>query len=183
MKPVVVISCLLSSWMLTSHATIYSWTDENGNVVYSDMPRPGADAIDLRARVQNVSDGQSAVAGYQPQQESAPQAQPAIAISDPAHEATIRSAEGNLMVTAQLSIPAGVTQRLQLLVDGQKQGEPQASSVFALTGVERGSHQLQLQLVNNQGSVLASSEAIQIHMHRPSVLHPKNKPPVPTPRN
>ncbi|GGA86385.1 hypothetical protein GCM10011369_30550 [Neiella marina] len=183
MKSVVVVCCLLASSALTSHATIYSWTDENGNVVYSDMPRPGADAIDLRARVQNVADSQSAGNSYQPQPEKPAHPQPTVAIIDPSDDATIRSAEGNLMISAELTIPAGVTQRLQLLMDGQVQGEPQTATTFVLTGVERGTHQLQLQLVNHQGSVLSASQAIQIHMHRPSKLHPKNSPTVPAPTN
>ncbi|MBW8191157.1 DUF4124 domain-containing protein [Neiella marina] len=183
MKPVVVIFCLLSTWTLTSNATVYSWTDENGNVVYSDLPRPGADTIDLRARVQNVTDTATALPTLQTASTSESIPQPAISISEPENDATIRSAEGNLMIAAELAIPAGVTQRLQLLIDGETQGKPQREKTFVLTGVERGTHTLQLQLVNNQGSVLASSPTTTIHMHRPSKLHNAKTGPVPTPLN
>lgn len=184
MKRVVVICSLLSLLALTSQATVYRWTDENGNVVYSDTPKPGATSVDLRSRVQNVADATAANSANSKGSDPAPAApKPALAIIDPANDATIRSSEGNLVVSADLAIPPGITQRLQLLVDGQPQGQPQGAATFVLTGVERGTHTLKLQLVNDLGSKLAESETITIHMHRPSKLHSTKRGPVATPTN
>lgn len=186
MKPIVVICWLLSLVAITCHATVYRWTDENGNVVYSDTPKPGATSVDLRSRVQNVADASATNATAAEAQQNDVEAKTpraALAIIDPANDATIRSSQGNLVVSAELAIPPGITQRLQLLVDGQPQGEPQGASTFVLTGVERGSHTLQLQLVNELGSQLAVSKSITIHMHRPSKLHSNKRGPVATPTN
>ena len=61
------------------------------------------------------------------------------------------------------------------MIDGKAYGGSQTDLTWLLTNIDRGSHQIQIQLLKN-GKILASSESITVYLHRVSQARPKNSP-------
>ena len=168
------ILALCYSIAFSSFATdtkVYRWVTEDGRVIFSDQPAPGAKPIDLTAKVQNVTESiKTTPLPVQPEPSLGKSIQLTfLGIED---QATVRNATGQLTVTAYIDIQIGITQKLQLWLDGNVTGKPQSSMQFHLTNIDRGEHTLQLKLINTIGDVLSQSKVITFFMHRPSQKSP-----------
>ena len=93
-------------------------------------------------------------------------------ISPPDGEA-LRANSGNFEVRAQIEPDLRQGHHLRLLLDGDPQGTAQASSTFRLTRVERGEHQLRLEIVDDDGGLVFAGEPSTFHLLRHSRLHPQ----------
>ena len=85
----------------------------------------------------------------------------------------LRANSGNFEVRAQIEPELRQGHHLRLLLDGDPQGAAQASSTFQVTGVERGEHQLRLQIVDDGGGLVFAGEPSTFHLLRHSRLHPQ----------
>ena len=85
----------------------------------------------------------------------------------------LRANSGNFEVRAQIEPDLRQGHHLRLLLDGDPQGAAQASSTFRLTGIERGEHQLRLQIVDDDGGLVFAGEPSTFHLLRHSKLHPR----------
>ena len=85
----------------------------------------------------------------------------------------LRANSGNFEVRAQIEPDLRQGHRLRLLLNDKPQGAAQASSTFQLTGVERGEHQLRLQIVDDDGGLVFAGEPSTFHLLRHSKLHPR----------
>ena len=94
-------------------------------------------------------------------------------ILSPADGEGLRANSGDFVVQAQVEPELRQGHRLRLLLNGSAQGTAQASSTFPLTNVERGQHQLQLQIVDENGGILFEGEPTTFHLLRHSILHPR----------
>ncbi|MGE3775396.1 MAG: DUF4124 domain-containing protein [Gammaproteobacteria bacterium] len=169
--------CLPLSGPLAAEA--WRSVDADGNVEYSDMPRPGAVRIPLPeprtvpARVpEPVEDTMPATSGEHAQE--LPRnavAYREIAIVDPADDDTLRDNGGNLIVSVSLK-PALQKQfghRLQLLLDGAVYATGAVSN-FAITELDRGTHTVQAVVLGIDDAPLATSAPVSFHLHRTSIL-------------
>lgn len=100
-----------------------------------------------------------------------------IAIASPKPEETIHDNTGSVAVVVVSGdgavAPDGVS--IRVFLDGQPYGPVQHSRSFTLTGVERGEHTLQVQLVNAAGKMLASSNTVKFYMWQASRRFPGRK--------
>lgn len=147
-------------------AEIYKWVDENGNIHFSDKAQPGAETVTLPP-TQTFSPPKTS-APLPPTPEITRQATATytkIMIVQPQDQETIRSNQGLLSVVTRVEPELNKDDKLQLLYDGSPIGNPQTELIFTLTKVFRGSHTLQLQVLNENGSVIASSSPVTIFMH------------------
>lgn len=138
---------------------------------FSDRPSPDAEPVQLPpANVQDFPDAPASPVkrGAAPE----PFTYEQIAIIEPANEATVRDNQGNVQVVAQVEPPLRTGHRLQLLLDGQPAGPAQRGNQFRLTGVDRGSHQLQLQVLDAEGDVFAQGPVVTLYLHQASRLAP-----------
>lgn len=157
-------------------APVYRHIDGDGNVVYSDEPRTGS-RVDLKPIT--VVDPES---GATSAPSSAPAATPEPAfeykrftITSPSNEQTLPTGQaGNVQV--QLAIEPALQRgdRVQLRVDGEIRQSPMHTSVFALSQLERGEHQLQADLIDAQGRVRLSTPPVTLYVQRASVNLPAN---------
>ncbi|AHE67160.1 DUF4124 domain-containing protein [Legionella oakridgensis] len=160
------------------HAQIYKWTDSNGNVYFSDKPHPGAEKIEL-PEVQTFSSPAPSSESSAAMQQEAIEASTdyAMTILAPKDQETIRNNQGYVAVNVQLEPSLKANDKLQIIFDGKALGKPQATTVFALQNINRGSHTIAVQLVNEQGDVLKTSPSVTIFMHRPRVgMVPQTRP-------
>ncbi|WP_305369902.1 DUF4124 domain-containing protein [Photobacterium leiognathi] len=171
-------------WTAASSAqasTIYSWTDENGVVHFTDQPQtPDATAYPLSVTEVSGNIEQTADTIAAQTTDVAVVEEPAktittVSLVSPMHEQTIRNNEGIINIHAVTNSKLNNQTQAQLVLDGVVKGDPQTELTWTLDNVDRGSHQLQIQLVKG-GKVIASSDSITVYMHRATVKANKPKP-------
>jgi len=157
--------------MSSGAETIYKWVDETGQVHYSDVPRQGAVEIEI-APVQTfssptVTQGSApAIAGDDDQSEN----YDFVEIANPAAEETIWNTGG--LVTVAVSLQPGLTMGHQMVLymdDQQVAVFPSMSSSVQLQNVERGSHKLRVDVVDENGRQLISSASQTFYYQQTSV--------------
>lgn len=147
-------------------AKVYVWRDENGVLVFSDNPRPGAEEAKLKENNINMPSVDTSILDIKPQK--IPDKYQVV-ISQPEQNATIRDNSGSVFIAGGIKPIFKRGHLIQLLLDGVPHGKPQAYSMFALRNIDRGEHQIKMELLNEKGKIIASSEAVTFYMHRASV--------------
>lgn len=159
-----------------SAATVYSWVDENGVTHFTDAPPSNKKHTSMHFAEPTVVTSEEAqalspqITAKLPSAEKDPQAPEikaasAVSITSPQQEATVRDNQGIIIVSVETNQPLSDQQHLLLLIDGQAVGSPQKKPLWQLNNVDRGEHQLKVQLLNN-GKVIASSKSITVFLHR-----------------
>jgi len=152
---------------------VYRWVDGEGNVIFSDTPREGAEKVQLRETT--IVPGERPTVKLSPDDAvpEVPVALPytAATIVEPPDQGTLRNDQ---MVTVTVGLaPALQTafgHRLQLFVDGQPHGGPALAASFVLEGVERGAHTLEAVVLGDQGEELIRTPSSTFFLHLPSVI-------------
>ena len=93
-------------------------------------------------------------------------------IVSPANDTAVRNNAGNLTVRGQVSPSLESGHRVQLLLDGVPQGAPRRTLEFSLENIDRGTHHLQVRIVDSGGKVLFAGAPSTVHLLRHSRLHP-----------
>lgn len=171
---------LLFAWTLltvagVANATqIYKSVDADGNVVFSDLPpAPGtaAEPVELPAANTFTAPATGVQPGRRgPEQDSAAGSRyHSLRVLDPPNDAGIRENDGNVVVTAELQPALRSGHSLQLYLDGVLHQAAQAPQ-FQLINIDRGTHVLELRVVDEAGNVLATSDPSVFHLQRRSLI-------------
>lgn len=168
---------LLFSLLLTGIATadtVYRWVDENGKVHYSDTPVKNAQEYESKENTLNqVKVNHSNLPTTKAQAEPGIQYQ--VTVISPTEEATVRDNNGDFSATASVMPETPKGAKLQLILDGTPHGPAQSANHFNLKAIDRGEHQLVVQLIDQSGKVLASSPTRRVFLHQANI-QPKVKP-------
>lgn len=155
--------------------TIYKVVQQDGTVLYTDQPVPGAIAIDLSSvntstmpRLATVPPDKRT---SKDDNDSGPQY--VVKVVSPTPEATIRDNTGQIAITATVSpnVPNG---EFNLFLDNSKIASQNFGS-FILDGINRGAHTFFISVTDNTGKTLASSEPQTFYMHQVSILTRPNR--------
>ncbi|WP_318442295.1 DUF4124 domain-containing protein [Photobacterium leiognathi] len=177
----VLISLIWTAASSAQASTIYSWTDENGVVHFTDQPQtPDATAYPLSVtevsgNIEQTADTIAAQTTDVAVVEEPEKTITTVSLVSPMHEQTIRNNEGIINIHAVTNSKLNNQTQAQLVLDGVVKGDPQTELTWTLDNVDRGSHQLQIQLVKG-GKVIASSDSITVYLHRATVKANKPKP-------
>ncbi|MDH1264072.1 DUF4124 domain-containing protein [Pseudomonas sp. GD03944] len=161
---------------LPTWAGVYTYIDADGNRVFTDKPRSSTyERVDLPTT--NSMSGQTNTPPTPVKMEE-PTADvvryQVLRILVPEPDATIRDGAGNLIVTAD-SEPGLITgHSYRLLLDGQAVGEPGRSPVFPLQNIDRGTHQLAIEIIDAQGRTLERTPSQPFHVIRMSLAQKRN---------
>lgn len=100
-----------------------------------------------------------------------------VSIVSPQSEETIHDNTGRLAVTVAITNgdPLAAGGSLRVLLDGRIFGPGARATSFAVEGIERGEHLLQVQVVDAAERVIASSESVKFFMWQASRLFPSRK--------
>ncbi|WP_018717440.1 DUF4124 domain-containing protein [Arhodomonas aquaeolei] len=175
---------LMAAVAAPAAADVYRWVDDQGQVHFSDEPHEGADPVDVgeptvveslptpkgAATSEDGADaGDDDDAGGDG--DAAAQTQWHIAIAAPSDEATVRDNRGRIQLVLDVRPRLADDQHVLVLVDGSpsKQG-PFTASDITLTDLDRGAHELQVLLRNDDGRVLARSSTVTVYLHQASRL-------------
>jgi hypothetical protein len=152
-------------------AQIYTYIDAQGNRVFTDQPRPG-NAKKVQLPSGNRMPMPPAAATSAPTSEA--QSKPLfhyemLRLLIPEPDTTIRSTAGELIVTVTSEPGLKKGHRYRLLLDGRPTGEPGPSPVFALSNIDRGTHQLAVEILDEQDRTLERTANQPFHMQRISL--------------
>lgn len=155
-------------------AQAYKWVDENGVVHYSDVPTEGAEQIQL------PTDGRRPQrTAYSPpvqSQPATPDDEPAaptvfsydsIEIVAPAPEETLWNIEGVLNVALRVTPALRPQDKVRVYFDGQEQMV--SGSSFQIREVYRGVHNIQAEIIDSTGRLMARSLPNRFYVQQNSI--------------
>lgn len=152
-------------------AEVYTYTDEHGNRVFTDRPRDEASkSVEVRQpnRMSTPAPAAAAPVPAPPAtRKLSPQRYERVWIVSPVADDTLRDNAGNLNVSAASEPPLRPGDRYRLLLDGKPAGEP--GPTFTLSNIDRGTHQLLVEVVAPNGTVLGRSGSQAVHVKRISM--------------
>ncbi|MCF7982110.1 MAG: DUF4124 domain-containing protein [Pseudomonadales bacterium] len=150
---------------------VYRQVDAEGNITFSDQPNPGAEKIDVAPT--NVQHFPKPPVTKPPTDKSAEKASyKSLAISSPINDSTIRD-PGDVLISAKISPALRKNHKVIFLDNGQPLGDPTRSLSMQLINLSRGTHMIQVQVIDTENKVLISSTPIAIHVHRNSIIKPQ----------
>lgn len=177
---------LLLGFALTAGAAdIWKWTDANGVVHYSDNPVPGAEKMSIS--IAPASPGPEASVEVLPDvapREPRPQAfsYARCNVASPAHDETLHGVQA---VTISLDVEPVLQpgHRIEVQVNGARLTAWPANALsHTLPEVFRGSHTVQVRVLDANGAVQCTGQPITFHLRQQSVLAPGRAAPLPTPQ-
>ena len=174
-------ACVLTFVLLfaagLAHADkVYKWVDAQGNVLYTDQPRKGAQEINIpkpstsaAQASQTVKQQLAALAAVVEPDRSKP---PAVTLSSPANEETIRDNEGNVLVVFGVEPGLRVGDRVRLALDGHVVQADAIPPGLLLSGLDQGTHTLEATLTDGNGKVQARSDVVTFYLKHYSINSP-----------
>lgn len=166
----IMLAVSLSTLVSATSTKIYVWRNADGVLVYSDSPKPGAEEIEVKDPNSTSSSIDTSILDINPK---VIEEKYHVEISQPADNATIRDNTGSVYVSGRIKPIFKQGLKIQLMLDNKPYEKPQSHSMFVLRDIERGEHQLKMDLIDNKGKVIASSKAVTFYMHRASVIKAK----------
>ncbi len=151
-----------------STAKIYVWRNEKGELVYSDMPRPDAEVVITRPGnvIKSSTSVETQVLDIKTKKITEDYQ---VVINHPKDNATIRDNTGSIYISGSIKPIFRRGLKIQLILDDKPYLTPQTHTMFSLKNIDRGEHQIKMQLLNEKGKIIALSKAITFYMHRASV--------------
>ncbi|CAD5110501.1 DUF4124 domain-containing protein [Zestomonas carbonaria] len=156
---------------LPAAAQVYTYIDAEGNRVFTDRPTAG-NAQRLQLAPTNAMPAPRPGTPQAPQV-AAPPAPPSyqlLRILVPEPDAAVQNGtSGDLIVTATSEPGLLPGHQYRLLLDGEPAGEPSRSPVFQLTNIDRGTHQIAVEILDTNGSILERTPSQPVHILRTSL--------------
>lgn len=181
---------LLACWPLIGMTGVYKWVDDEGRVHYGDQPGSNSNATHMPefdatspppADAPAIADPEPATPGDTPGVYRFPElfgdgpAQQAVSysirITTPLQDDTVRDNQGIIPVAFTTSPMPEEDFSYQMYLDGMPWFQPFFSQQVYLSNVDRGTHTIQVKLMNSEGAVVGESNSVTFHLHRASALN------------
>lgn len=175
---------LLVSLAGFASAQIYTWTDAEGNKIYSDLPHPGARKIDLPpANTVDITTPQTSVDQTgsanqnEDRQDQLANGYTTLQIISPDDDEAVRANDGNVTLVVNTDPPLLPGHVLRANVDGQLReeavaGSGQTTQRLTLRELDRGAHDIVAVVTNSRGEVVDRSQGVTVYVKRTSILQP-----------
>jgi hypothetical protein len=166
--------------LLCAHAfgqQAYRWTDESGQVHYSDRPAPGATEVRLRGAqgysAPTPSRPAAAASGpEEPETQASVEAYTLFNVIQPSQQETLWNTGSVLNVQVDLQPALQMGHHLGAYLDGQLLDVGATSPQFQLSDVFRGTHTLQAVVLDARGQEILRSLAVTFMVQQTSILNP-----------
>lgn len=155
-------------------AEAYVWTDDEGVVHYSDRPMPGARRIELadpntgQSPAPRRRDTASSDSAEDPAEDSGPIRYESLEVASPGAEETLWNIAGVLNVSLTLSPALQPGHQVRVYFDGNPQIVQGTS--FQLQEVWRGVHNLQAEVIDQNGKMLIRSRPNRFYVQQSTVF-------------
>jgi hypothetical protein len=168
-RPIFVLLGLLAT--ATAFAQAYRWVDENGVVHYSDVPREGAERIELSGYTRDTGarfyTPPPRVAGENDAEQAASFRYESLTVASPGSEETLWNIEGVLSVSLAVSPGLQTGHRVRVYFDGQPRFV--SGSSFQIEEVWRGVHNIQAEIIDETGRLMIRSETNRFYVQQTTV--------------
>jgi len=167
---------ICSSTAALGDTKIYHWVDEQGKSHFSDTASPGTEEISVNN--QNLLfNSKTAEKETKPENELAMQTSQEIDadvkyqanITSPLDDTALRSNEGTINIQVATIPEKKNNHKLQLFLDGKALGDAQVSPTISAQNIDRGTHQVQVHLLDENGKLLAKTQVVTIHLQRVAI--------------
>lgn len=155
---------------------VYKWVDAQGNVLYTDQPRNGAQEVKIARPATSAAQASetvrqqlAALAAVVEPDRSKPSA---VTLSAPANEETIRNNDGNVTVALRMQPEPRNGERVRLTLDGGMVDTEVNPPGIVLAGLDQGTHTLQASVTDSSGRVLVRSDMVTFYLKHDSSLTP-----------
>lgn len=165
MKAWLLIACLLA---LPASAEVFTYIDAQGNRVFTDQPKPGnAKRVPLATSNRMSATDTASAKALKKKPEPEPMFRyDMLRVLVPEPDATVRSSPGDIIVSVTSEPALQQGHRYRLLLDGQPIADPGPSPVFPLSNIDRGTHQLSVEIIDEQGRTVERTANQPFHMQR-----------------
>lgn len=166
--------CLLLGLTTNARADVYTYTDAQGNQVFTDQPHKNAKRVPLPTS-NNLNQATPATIKKSPAVAAKPQTIKVVThytllrILSPEPDGTVNQASGELVVTVTSDPPLLEGDQYQILLDGNPVAAPGTSPVFKLEAVDRGQHQLAAEIIDSDGETVERTAPQVFTMQRISL--------------
>ena len=156
----------------TMSTTVYQVKQKDGSILYTDSPTPSGRPLEFDATTQNQVTAIPIPIPHQ--QTKQPKINPKyqVQIITPKPDATIRNNLGKVTIKANQASPHKAPRYRLIFDDAPLQSN--ATGIFSLSGINRGAHTFKVELTDNKGKTLASTEVQTLFLHKASVLINQN---------
>lgn len=161
---------------LSVRAEIHSYIDASGERVFTDRPPAGASSTTVQPQTTNRMSAGQRLIKLSPPPGSLPVSDieetpgySQLQVLQPQPDATLRNTGRSIELVVS-STPALLPgHSYQLWLDGAPYGPSSTNSRWNVGEVDRGTHSLQVQLLDASGHSLIQSETLQVHVHQTSL--------------
>ncbi|MDP3845769.1 MAG: DUF4124 domain-containing protein [Pseudomonas sp.] len=181
MRPL--LACLLLALSLPAAAEIYSYTDANGNKVFTNEPPQGSNAELVQLPPTNSVAAQPTTTNNNATPNSSSTDAPfsVLQLTNLPTDEAMRANNGTFSVGVNSVPHLAASQQVQLVLDGQPYGAVSSNPPLQLSNIERGDHTLAVQVLSG-GRVVQQSDAVTFSVQRVNTSSPALRPkPVPPP--
>lgn len=159
------ILCLTSISLVSQE--IYKTTNENGKVIFSDIPLGNSEKIS--AELTNIQKPTETTKAAKPIKRAKVKGYQAK-LSSPTEGQFFSPSQRSLAIQISLSQPLQNDHRIEFLVDGKRVGSPSSAlSTNVPMGIKmRGRHQVSARVVELHGNIVSSASPVTIQVFRPN---------------
>ena len=171
MKKILTVTLLYMGLTFSVQAEVYKWTDEAGNIIYSDRPQPGVEKIEEIDVTKGTYYTPPTLPAIKPPAATTKKEPPVyeiVEIRQPQQDDTIRDNQGYVQVSLRTVPDLKQDHSYQLYLDGEPIYDPFVYNVVRIPNVDRGSHSLEVRIVDADGAEITASEPVTFHLHRAS---------------
>lgn len=158
------------------YAGMYKWTNDEGDIIYSDTP-PNNDAEEVILPELNTTPALKVEARPEPTQTPDESAETTsytdFKLVKPEPEAIIRDNTGNVPVSLSLepALDTSAGHSINILIDGQVSISNSQQTSVTLANIDRGTHTVSAEIRDSSGKVINSSNSVSFTVYRYSKLH------------
>jgi hypothetical protein len=168
----------------TALAKLYKSIDEQGNVVYSDTPTPGAEQLTPPPistvpgrKVERPAESKPGEEGEEKPAKKPPTKYTKFVMVTPKNDDTIWDNNGAVTLSLTLEPPLDIENghSVWVYVDGNAVVRKSQALVQPLTGIDRGAHTIRAEVRDANRKTLKRTKNVTVHMKRASALSPNRR--------
>lgn len=174
----IIVLCLLAMFVQPAFAKLYKCKDAEGNTVYTDEacadgkqlklpPLPTYTApkpLPATSTGNNDNNNDEEAKGYI-----------SLVISKPENDGVIRDNEGKATISYTLTpeLKTELGHKFVITLDGKQLKTSGTTSQIQLSDLDRGTHTIQINVMDKENKTVISSKPTSFHMMKFSILHPR----------